>query len=79
MAEFRADSRSGVLSSIVAVDDFGIDPVERAVENREKGTELQVRHVHSQSDIDSAELDRGGTNLAGGSHISLQKNGVELA
>ncbi|KAJ7142757.1 hypothetical protein C8R44DRAFT_866060 [Mycena epipterygia] len=79
VAEFRAASRSGVLSSIVAVDDFGVDPVERAVENREKGTELQVTHVHSQGDIDSAEFPEGSISLAGGSHISLQKNQVGLA
>ncbi|KAJ7169269.1 hypothetical protein C8R43DRAFT_1085533 [Mycena crocata] len=56
VAQFRAGSssqHSGVLSSIVGMDDFGPDPVELAVAKRENATELHVRRVHSETETDS--------------------------
>ncbi|KAJ7759023.1 hypothetical protein DFH07DRAFT_884449 [Mycena maculata] len=78
VTEFRAASRSGAVSSIVAMDDFGPDPVALTTQRaRSMGP-----HVQPESDLDSTELgviDHGeGSNHAGGSQISMLKRPVQL-
>ncbi|KAJ6599764.1 hypothetical protein DFH09DRAFT_1021200 [Mycena vulgaris] len=78
--EFR-ESRTGVISTIVAVQDFGVDPVVLAKVDRGKEMELQVQPLQLESDAGSAELDGAAgssTHQVGGSNISLHKKAVEV-
>ncbi|KAJ7660251.1 hypothetical protein DFH06DRAFT_1130148 [Mycena polygramma] len=80
--EFHAASRSGVLSSIVGIDDFGGDPVAqvRAVSSQQEATELQTKTVHTESESERTELDvsAGGPSHAGTSQNSLHKGQIHL-
>ncbi|KAJ7103967.1 hypothetical protein B0H15DRAFT_766269, partial [Mycena belliarum] len=87
VVEFRAASRSGagsaagVLSSIVAIDDFGPDPVVavRAAANDAEAAELEMKRVRRE-DV-SLEVDEGaaaGLSHSGESHTSLPKTRNEL-
>jgi len=86
MVEFRAAARSGVLSEIVGMDDFGIDPIVLAVASREKEKriELRVENISDpyEHDIMSSEIDEGvaggSSGQAGGSNISLHNGSAGL-
>ncbi|KAJ7669572.1 hypothetical protein B0H17DRAFT_207473 [Mycena rosella] len=58
VAEFRATSRSGALSSLVGINDFGTDPVvtARTTVNR---PEVQMKDMQSNSESGSTELESG--------------------
>ncbi|KAJ7732719.1 hypothetical protein DFH07DRAFT_928996 [Mycena maculata] len=75
---FSAATRSGILPEVVALDDFGPDPVARTAQQaRSRGS-----HVQSDRDLDTTELDdigRGeGSSHAGGSRISVHRRSVQL-
>ncbi|KAJ7812304.1 hypothetical protein B0H14DRAFT_2857215 [Mycena olivaceomarginata] len=54
VVEFHAASRSDVISSFVAADDFGVDPVGQTIGIQE---ELHVaKHLHSASDMASTSV-----------------------
>ncbi|KAJ7479399.1 hypothetical protein B0H11DRAFT_1725631, partial [Mycena galericulata] len=59
MPEFRAASRVGVVSSMVAVDDFGTDPVVISTRN-DHSIEMQRQAADSGSDIESTEAEDTG-------------------
>ncbi|KAJ6479507.1 hypothetical protein C8R47DRAFT_1137090 [Mycena vitilis] len=77
--EFHDASRSGALSSIVGIDDFGGDPVAqvRAASSQQEATELQTKTV---SESERSELDVLGraSNHAGTSQNSLHKGQIHL-
>ncbi|KAJ7271828.1 hypothetical protein C8J57DRAFT_1226390 [Mycena rebaudengoi] len=68
VAEFRAASRSGALSSIVAMEDFGVDPV-------------VVKRFHSDSEIETTEregIEEGSGSQAGTSQSSNRGSSVNI-
>ncbi|KAJ7697146.1 hypothetical protein B0H17DRAFT_1130462 [Mycena rosella] len=75
--EFR-EARTGVVSSIVAVQDLGVDPVVLSRVDRVKGMEMQVQPLKLESDAGSAELDDRQQYVTGGGKIPLQKRAVEV-
>ncbi|KAJ7438772.1 hypothetical protein B0H11DRAFT_2356679 [Mycena galericulata] len=62
MPEFRAASRVGVVSSMVAVDDFGTDPVVISTRN-DHSIEMQRQAADSGSDIESTEAETLGKEM----------------
>jgi hypothetical protein len=54
VVEFQAASRSAIISSFVAADDFGVDPVGQTIGIQE---ELHAaKHLHSASDMASTSV-----------------------
>ncbi|KAJ6495509.1 hypothetical protein DFH09DRAFT_1265525 [Mycena vulgaris] len=83
VAQFRGASRSGALSSLVGIDDFGGDPVVRAVVGRQEITELTVKqHIHLQAggsnDLEDISESVGSSSHVGESQNSLNKGEIEL-
>ncbi|KAJ6491942.1 hypothetical protein C8R45DRAFT_1073374 [Mycena sanguinolenta] len=55
---FRTPSRSGVLSSLVGMEDFGVDPIGQARTNDDESAELEmVKPSHSESGAESTGLE----------------------